>query len=421
MKLKLNTWPRRFGAALILILILAGCGAPLAGESWAGLSTDGKYVYVAYKEQVFRIDTTPDPSDPTHRHIQWFSQATNKPHFYAPPAVSDSGVYVGAFDDKVYAFNRDKGGALATWTIPVTTDKITGSATVAGNMVYVGMGNNGIRAYDAQTGQEKARYDGTKFGVWAAPLVQGDTVYFTSLDHHLYALNAGTLTYKWQVDLGGASAEQPVYDNGILYIGTFGGQVLAIDTTGAAPCVNKTPCIVRHFNTINSGWVWGRPVLDNGVLYFGDLNGMVYAIDAATFTQKWTATDKDNGGGIRGSVAIVSGVKTLNKSEASTLVIVGSESKRVYAYDARDGSVVWVSGVMNDKILSNMVIVGSGRDLYDARRKPISGSDQSGKRTARLADQPGTRSGAFLANVGTLNLSPFTGSDFKTRVGSLPL
>ena len=34
------------GAALLFILVLSACGTPLAGESWAGISTDGRYIYV---------------------------------------------------------------------------------------------------------------------------------------------------------------------------------------------------------------------------------------------------------------------------------------------------------------------------------------------------------------------------------------
>ncbi len=357
--MKLQIWPRRFGAAVILVLVLAGCTAPV-GESWAGISTDGRYVYVSNKEQVFRVDTIGNAGDPTHRAIDWLSQAVGKPHFYAPAAVSpDGAVYVGAYDKKLYAFNSDKGGALSGWAPPLTEDKIIGPATVAGSLVYVGMGNKGIRAFDAKSGVQTASYAGTQFGVWSAPLVIGDSVYFTSLDHSLYALTAGTLTYKWQVALGDGSAGTPIFDNGTLFVGTFGGKLLAIDTTGADPaCKDHVPCVVRSFSTKDNAWIWGSPQLDEGVLYFGDLNGAVYAVDAKTFTTKWTAADKDNAGGIRGSVAIATGIKPLTKPDASKVIIVGSESKNVYAYDARDGSLVWKSAlVMNDKILSDVLVV----------------------------------------------------------------
>src|SRR5262249_9442064 len=138
----------------------------------------------------------------------------------------------------------------------------------------------------------------TKYGVWSAPLVVGDTVYFASLDHNLYALDAGTLIYKWQFDIGGAAAEAPAYAHGGLSIGTFNSKFLAIDTT------TNPPQLLHRFTT--SGWVWGSPIVDTATntVYFADLNGMIYALDAKTFAVKWTASDKDNPGGIRGKLAL---------------------------------------------------------------------------------------------------------------------
>lgn len=340
--------------ALVLIFVLAACGAPIPGESWANLSTDGKYIYVAYKEQVFRIDTSTPLNGSSSRPIEWLKHVPNNPHFYAAPAVSDDGaVYVGSYTDKkLYAFQRDTGNLVASWTPPTFSDKVVGGAAVAGDMVYIGMGDKGLRAYNRKTGQE-LRYDGTKYGVWSTPVIADNTVYFTSLDHNLYALDAKTLGYKWQVDLGGSSAASPVYDNGTLYVGTFNSELVAVEVT------DGTPKVTRRFKTDN--WVWSTPVLDDGVLYFGDLSGKLYALDAKTFGVKWTAVDTVNpGGSIRGSVAIAKDVKPANKPDASKLVIVGTENKQVYAYDARDGARVWVSAlVMNDKVLSDMVIVGN--------------------------------------------------------------
>jgi len=354
--LKFKRWLRRLGLAAVALMLVAACGTPIAGESWAGLSTDGRYIYVAYKEQVFRIDlqAAPDPADPTIRHADWFTQALNKPHFYAPPAFSDTAVYVGGYDDKFYAFNRTKGGLVNNWNLPTESDKVIGPATVSGNLVYVGIGNQGVRVYDALTGQLVARYDNTKYGVWSAPLVVGDTVYFTSLDHNLYALAAGTLTYKWQIDLGGAAAEAPAYADGVLYVGTFNSEFLAIDAT------TNPPKILHRFGT--NGWVWGSPIVDSasGTVYFGDMNGMIYALDAKTFAVKWTASDTTNAGGIRGKLALVTTTKLNSDQSVSRLILAGGESKRAYAYNADTGKLVWVSAlVMNDKILSDMVVVGS--------------------------------------------------------------
>lgn len=343
------------GLAAVLLLLVAACGTPIAGESWAGLSTDGRYVYVAYSEQVFRIDTQApkDPPNSTSKHIEWLSQAPGKTHMYAPPALSDTALYSGAYDSKLYAFSL-KGGALPGWVPPLGDGgKLFGAATLdtAHNVLYQGMATDGLRAYNPATGQELARYQGTKFGVWSAPIVVGDTVYFTSLDHNLYALNAGTLYYKWQIDIGGPAADSPVYDptTGLLFAGTYSNEVVAID-----PKLNP-PQIVHRFATGN--WVWGSPVIDQGTLYFGDLNGTIFALDPKTFAVKWSAMHPDDAGGFRGRLAIVPAAHPNGAKDAVRLLIGGSENKRVYAFNADTGALVWSSTPVSDKILSNMLIV----------------------------------------------------------------
>ncbi len=361
--LKLKRVWSRLSAALVMILVLAACGAPIPGESWANLSTDGKYVYVAYKEQIFRIDTSTALNGSTSRPVEWLKRIPNNPHFYAAPAVSDDGaVYVGSYTDKkLYALNSANGNLLPGWTPPTFTDKVVGGAVIAGDMVYVGMGDKGLRAYNRKTGQE-LHYDDTKYGIWSTPVVEGDTVYFTSLDHNLYALDAKTLAYKWQVDLGGSTGGSPLYDGGTLYAGTFNAEVVAVQYNPDARCVDNTqkpPCVTRRFKADN--WVWATPVLNEGVLYFGDLSGKVWAIDAQTFAVKWSQIEPEGSDkSIRGKVAIAKGITPAGASEPTTLVVVGSENKKVYAYDARNGARVWVSAlVMNDKVLSDMVIVGN--------------------------------------------------------------
>jgi outer membrane protein assembly factor BamB len=337
-----------------LLLVVAACGTPIAGESWAGLSTDGHYVYVAYSEQVFRVDPQApnDPVNSNSKHIEWLSQAPGKTHMYPPPALSDSALYSGAFDGKLYAFNL-KGGALSGWVPPATgSGKLLGAATLDKNILYQGMGNDGIRAYNPVTGQEIASYKGTKYGVWSAPIVVNDTVYFTSLDHYLYALTSGTLLYKWQVDLGGTAADSPVFDKstGMLYAGTYSDEVVAVDTN------QNPPRVVHRFATSN--WVWGSPVLDQGTLYFGDLNGTIYALDPKTFAVKWTAAHPDEVGGFRGRLAIVNDAHPIGTKEPMRLLLGGSENKRVYAFNADTGALVWTSAlVMNDKILSNLLVL----------------------------------------------------------------
>jgi outer membrane protein assembly factor BamB len=356
--LKAFSKPRRWlgGAALLLMVVLTSCSGIVTGDSWAGISTDDQYVYVAYKNHVFRVN--PGEANATNtrsviRHIDWMAQASaDTSNMYAPPTKSDGVLFVGSYDRKLYAFSVG-GGLLPSWSSPTTSDKIVGSPTVTDNLVYVGMGDKGVRAYDRKTGTESWAYTDTAYGVWASPLVIGDILYFASLDHYLYVLNAQTGDFVSKLDLGGAVAGNllPAPDRGLLYIGTLGNRVIAVSI--AEPRALK---IVSSYDT--RGWVWGTPVLNSkgDTLYFADLAGYVYALDTSTFTLKWQATDTERPGGIRGRLALAPAPKRENQE----LVIAGSESKYLRAYDAQSGQPAWTSAISaNDRVLSDLVVIGN--------------------------------------------------------------
>jgi len=352
--LSIPRWTRRLVPLAALLLVAAACSTAVTGESWAGIATDGTSIFVAYQDKLFRVDATNPTSTGSSR---WGYQFTGGVHSYQPPSLTDAALYVGGYDGKVYGFDKATGQILPGWTTTATGDKIIGGTAYdkATNLVYSPTGSKGLGAFDPKTGAEVAHFDGTAYGIWGAPLIVGDVVYTASLDHNLYALDSKTLAPKWKtpLDLGGAVAETPVYDGkGTLYIGTFNSEVLSIDISSGTG--GK---IVNRFKAGN--WVWGSPVLDNGTLYFGDLSGNLYALDAGSFKVLWTAQDKENVGGIRGRVAVVDNVTLPSSPDVKRLVMAGSESKRLYAYDADTGKRIWVSAlVLNDRILSNLLVVG---------------------------------------------------------------
>src|SRR4051812_4680542 len=119
--LKLLSQPRRkiLGAALLLMLVLTSCGTPIAGDSWPGISTDGQFIYVAWKNHVLRVNPAnyAPGSQPTDRRIDWLANTPDdKSHMYGPPAVTNDGtVYLGSFDHKVFAFTVSN-KLVSTWT-----------------------------------------------------------------------------------------------------------------------------------------------------------------------------------------------------------------------------------------------------------------------------------------------------------------
>lgn len=358
MKASLLSRRKFLGATLLFasLLILSGCSALVLPEGWAGIAADGKlvdgryidarYVYVAYRDTIFRVDVTTAPvGNPEQRVIDWAAQAPNHAAMFAAPALGPDGkLYIGAYNHGMYAFSPEaspRNQPVASFQATPGTDKIIADAAVKDGKVYFGQGDKGILALDTQTGAVQARYTDTRFGVWSAPTFdENGLLYIGSLDQRLYALRADDLSYVWEIDLGGAIGATPLLHNGVLYVGTFNNELVAVDTS------TNPPNIINRFKT--RGWVWSTPVFHDGALFFGDLKGYVYALDLETFQLRWEATDTERPGGIRGKVAVVDGK-----------VIAASESKYLRAYDEKTGAPIWTSSPQAaDRILSDLIVIG---------------------------------------------------------------
>ena len=101
-----------------------------------------------------------------------------------------------------------------------------------------------------------------------------------------------------QKELGGAVVGTPAYNNdGVLYVGTFGGKLFALNAENGA--------VIWEYSTQDDGWIWSGPTLSDGVLYFGDLNGYFYAVDAENGTQNWQLTPAQLDGEIVGSPLVI--------------------------------------------------------------------------------------------------------------------
>ncbi|MFN2144000.1 MAG: PQQ-binding-like beta-propeller repeat protein, partial [Anaerolineales bacterium] len=96
--------------------------------------------------------------------------------------------------------------------------------------------------------------------------------------------------------LGASSVNSPALDdNGILYIGTFNSELLAVDS--------KLGKIIWHLNT--NDWVWGSPTLGpDNTLFVTDLGGNLYAVDTEAGKFLWEK-EVDAETSIAGSVLIV--------------------------------------------------------------------------------------------------------------------
>jgi outer membrane protein assembly factor BamB len=257
----------------LLLSACAGGGTTGLAPSWPGVTVDaqGGTVYVAYNNYLHAINLA-NGSEKWH----YPKERDSKQSYYAAATVAQDGqVLVGGYDHVFYSLKPEAGDQ--NWNFPGATDRYVASAVVEGEDVYAPNSDGMLYALDL-AGRSRWQFD-TGNSLWAAVAVNGEKVYVASMDHCLYALDASTGSQVWKTeDLGGAIVNKPALsDAGVLYVGTVGREMIAINATDGK--------VQWRFTT--DGWAWSTPLLANDTLYFGTLGGVVYALSATDGSPRW--------------------------------------------------------------------------------------------------------------------------------------
>ena len=168
-------------------------------------------------------------------------------------------VYIGSFDDKVYALDATTGAVKWTAT---TGGAIFSSPSVANGVVYIGSEDDKVYALDATTGAVKwTRRPAPQ--VLSSPAVANGVVYIGSNDDKLYALDAATGAVEWTATTGATVESSPAVANGSVYVGSIDAKLWAFDAaTGATKWTGAT-----------TGAIYSSPAVANGVVYVGSNDG----------------------------------------------------------------------------------------------------------------------------------------------------
>ncbi|MFI8280814.1 PQQ-binding-like beta-propeller repeat protein [Streptomyces sp. NPDC085929] len=237
------------------------------------------------------------------------------------------------------------------WT-HTTGGRVYSSPAVVDDTVYISSHDTKVYALDAATGIP--RWTHTTDHTWwdvlnmgrsgSSPAVVDGTVYIGS-DRKVYALDAATGTPRWTYTTGGVYSSPAVVD-GTVYIGSHDKRVYALDAATGIP----------RWTYTTGSFIHSSPAVVDGTVYIGSNDEKVYALDAATGIARWTYA---TGGGVLSSPAVVDGT-----------VYIGSDTN-VYALDAATGTRRWTyatgtySGMDSlPAVVDGTVYIGSGRKVY---------------------------------------------------------
>ncbi len=227
------------------------------------------------------------------------------PPVESSPLVQDGTVYVGAWDNKVYALDEATGAVK--WATPTDAQIVSSASWVdaetAGGSPAIVIGTNGGSLYelDAATGavrwkaQSNDRLGSGREYFYSTPTVAYGRVFIGNTDGWMYAYGAQSGKLIWAKQAGSYVYTAAVAAGEVIYIGTYDGNIIAFDAaTGGRLWTAPAP-----------GAVHGAPVLMDGLLYFSTCSGCgqngvrgaksgpdgMYAMDIETHEIVWS--DKD--------------------------------------------------------------------------------------------------------------------------------
>lgn len=202
----------------------------------------------------------------------------------ATPTVVNGKLFTNSANDYADVEARDAASGRLLWSskpcigtpASCTIASVAAPLAAGDGIVYMTNHNAGMAAYEASTGRQLWSRVVGPGSIDSAPVVEGDVVYVSVAMHdgRLYALNRRTGAELWWAPTGYYNHSTPALADGLLYVGSDGQGVTAVDA--------KTGAIRWQQNAL--GTVRTSPAVANGVVYLGADDGRLYALDARTGT-----------------------------------------------------------------------------------------------------------------------------------------
>ncbi len=230
------------------------------------------------------------------------------------PVVHRGVVYVGAYDNNLYAINAEDGSFR--WKYPAA-DGIASSPVVAEdeNLVLFGSLDHLLYAVDTRVGQLSWTV-ATEGPVQSSARIAHGHVFFGSDDGHLYAVRLATGRVQWKWWGGAPIRSRPLVTDEMIVVGLESGDVAGVDLSGQ---------MVWRFKAKRA--VTSSPIEHDGLVFFGSMDWHVYALDLARGWKVWT---------FRTNKPIVS-----SPVLGDDKVFIGSVDGSLYALEASNGRERW--------------------------------------------------------------------------------
>ena len=188
-------------------------GAAARGSTWPGLAADAETAYIADGAQIFAVRLS-DGAELWH----YPAKADAKAAFYATPALlGDGRLVIGSAgtDHCLYVIDSSRvdpatKSPAATCVFSGAKDRWIAAPLVVENTAYAP--NNDGLLYVVDLSNNKLLWSlqiGGGGHLWATPVMNGTTLYISSLDHYVYAVDTASHKVKNKKDLAGSVTSSP--------------------------------------------------------------------------------------------------------------------------------------------------------------------------------------------------------------------
>jgi outer membrane protein assembly factor BamB len=244
--------------------------------------------------------------------VYWTFETNEK--IQAPPIAVGKRVLL-ASRTTLWALDATSGQLLWKFHRAVSAWPTTGSPTVAGNTVYFGLGSETqFWALDLADGHILWSFN-TGDRITSTALVAGNTVYVATWRGSIFALERVNGKKRWSYALNTRQAQSVVdgvggsmaLANGRLYVGDYRGSVLSMDASRGS--------LIWRYAT--GAQVLATPLVAAGQVYIGSGDGYFYALDTHSGRPAW----RYQTGEIRSSASLANGH-----------LYVGSLNGTIYAF-----------------------------------------------------------------------------------------
>jgi outer membrane protein assembly factor BamB len=228
------------------------------------------------------------------------------------PVVANDVVYVGAYDNNLYAVSAPDGKMLWKYA---TDGGLPGSPTVHNEVVYIGSEDRRVHAISTRAGKLQWSYYADA-PIRSSPRISDGHIFIGADDAKLHAINLQNTRATWRFPAADAVRCRPAIGGGMVYFGCESGDFYAVDMRGERKWAFKAKRALTS-----------SPALFNNMLYVGSMDGNVYALDSGNGWKIWQ---------FRANKGILS-----SPAVEGNLLVVGAADGFIYAIDIRTGREAW--------------------------------------------------------------------------------